>query len=519
MLIIPLHKPLNMQTLPWVCVCLVVINTLIYSSFQVPADRLQRYAIEQYADVGLIKVELPVLLESPSPAVKARIVDVEKNLDEMLEASADDDQISVATLLQPTQHTGNATLDRLLTIPEPLLAMAFVDVIQDDAYFQQRLASQSIIKPDDPAFERYAKNRSDFDQQWARSSFTQRYSQKSGEFNFFRMFTACFLHGDWGHLIGNMVMLLIVGLLVEGALGRGPFLMTYLLAGIGGGVLSSLLRMHGSGYGLGASGAIAGLMGALPVVWGLRKVRVFYWLAFYFDYVRVPALVLLPIWLGYEIYSLLFVKANIGFDAHAGGMIAGALVAWLFGRFGKFKAGFIDDEVAQAQSQDGATESARLLQLRRDGSKALGQLEFHRAYQLLNALAGQLPQDLDVHLMAFRAARFGPGGTVAIAAAKRVLTTESSDINLLRQVFQVWQDCKTIGIVVPLTPAQLINSLRICNQLDEPQAAFEMLSALMQHPERASVDRAKLKAQLQLLITLKLDSAQLDKINQLLAKL
>src|SRR5690606_22699464 len=137
--------------------------------------------------------------------------------------------------------------------------------------------------------------------------------------------------------------LALIGLLVEGALGHGLFLAVYLLGGMGSALLSLLWRMGETGGALGASGAIAALMGAYCVLWGRRKVRFFWWFFVVFDYVKAPALVLLPVWLGWEVLNMAFnSQANIGFDAHAGGIVCGALLALGVRRLGWERREFLD---------------------------------------------------------------------------------------------------------------------------------------------------------------------------------
>src|SRR5690606_4481735 len=157
--------------------------------------------------------------------------------------------------------------------------------------------------------------------------FTLRHLLRSSEIDPGRMLGAAFLHGSAVHLIGNMLFLLALGLLVEGALGPGRFLAVYLLGALASSAASLLWRWGEAGGGLGAAGAVAALMGVFCVVWGRQPVRFFYWFGVVFDYVRAPAIWLLPAWLGWEVYNLLFNRtAGIGFDAHAGGLVSGALM-------------------------------------------------------------------------------------------------------------------------------------------------------------------------------------------------
>nr|WP_237653481.1 rhomboid family intramembrane serine protease [Xanthomonas translucens] len=163
------------------------------------------------------------------------------------------------------------------------------------------------------------------------------------------MLSSAFLHADGLHLFGNMLFLVVLGTLLEGAIGRWRFLLVYLLGAFGASAFSLAWRWGEAGGGLGASGAIAGLMGAFCVVWGRRPVRFFYWFVVVFDYVRGPAIALLPLWLGWELYNLLVNgDAGIGFDAHAGGLVIGALLGAALVAMRQTREAFMRDEAVAA---------------------------------------------------------------------------------------------------------------------------------------------------------------------------
>lgn len=422
MLILPLHKPLNAQTLPWATLILILVNCWVYFAWQVPAERRLQLAGEYYLASELWQVEIPAF----------RNLQHDPETSEMLRALEGQPLASQAqALLMPMQFSAS-----------------FRDALE-----------RALVAPADPALlAEYRRERSEFDTLWEAGNFTYAHAQQSGQFDLVDMFTAMFLHGDAEHLIGNMVMLLMVGLLVEGALGGKLYLAVYLLAGIGGGLFSALLRANETGFGLGASGAIAGLMGALPVLWGLRQVRVFYWVLFFFDYTRVPALSLLPIWLGKEFYYLLTSDENIGFDAHAGGMMTGALLCWLIRHMRWERSEFFDDAPA-LQASGGATQTADLSY--QQGIQALGALDFAKAHTLLERAARVHPTDLEVLLAAYRAARFGPGGIYAQAAARRalLLACRSSELSAeqLSELHLVWLDTEKAGLRPQLPPSEQLN--------------------------------------------------------------
>jgi membrane associated rhomboid family serine protease len=128
---------------------------------------------------------------------------------------------------------------------------------------------------------------------------------------YYRAFTAMFLHANFQHIFFNMIALLIVGPAVEVLLGKARFLVLYLLAGIGGSVASYLLSPANI-FGLGASGAIMGLIGAYIVI-GLRR--------------RLP---IAPV-VGLLVINLLIgFTGSIDWRAHLGGLAVGALLAFVY---------------------------------------------------------------------------------------------------------------------------------------------------------------------------------------------
>ncbi len=128
---------------------------------------------------------------------------------------------------------------------------------------------------------------------------------------YYRLFTAMFLHASIIHIAGNMIALLIVGPAVEAMLGRSRFLALYLIAGLGGSVCSYLLG-QATEFGVGASGAIFGVMGAYVVLARRRRVPMG----------PVVALIAINLAIGFT--------GNIDYRAHIGGLAVGALVALVY---------------------------------------------------------------------------------------------------------------------------------------------------------------------------------------------
>lgn len=258
MLIIPLHRAPTWANVPWVTLALIVVNVLVFAILQAGDAHVRERALDYYVQNDLAHWEFPAYrrwLETSGDAGRRR---------EAFERSVEVD------------------------------ARLAAQVLQSDAAFLAELRAGGPIAPDAEGGEDWRERRAEFDRLWD-SAFTERWMIRFSEFDPGRMFGAMFLHGGAGHLIGNMLFLAVLGLLVEGALGHGAFLALYLLGGLGSAALSLAWRWGESGAALGASGAIAALMGAYCVLWGTRKVRFFWWFFVVFDYVKAPALVLLPI--------------------------------------------------------------------------------------------------------------------------------------------------------------------------------------------------------------------------------
>jgi membrane associated rhomboid family serine protease len=147
-------------------------------------------------------------------------------------------------------------------------------------------------------------------------------------------FTSMFLHGSWPHVIGNMWFLYIFGDNVEDYLGHFPYLVFYLFVGLIAMVTQIAVDPYSRVPTLGASGAIAGVLGAYFVLY--PRARVLTW--FFVFIIHIPAWIVLGYWfvlqflsgtataLAYEGHSI----GGIAFWAHVGGFVAGVVLIKLF---------------------------------------------------------------------------------------------------------------------------------------------------------------------------------------------
>lgn len=147
--------------------------------------------------------------------------------------------------------------------------------------------------------------------------------------------TAMFMHGGWLHLFGNMLFLWIFGDNVEDRFGPAKFLVFYLLAGIAGSLAQFALAPHSTVPNVGASGAIAGVLGAYLLMFPQKRVNVLLGR----QIVAMPAIIVLGAWIALQLVSGVGTiaytdeSANVGgvaYMAHIGGFAAGFLMAFLF---------------------------------------------------------------------------------------------------------------------------------------------------------------------------------------------
>ncbi|MGE0117634.1 MAG: rhomboid family intramembrane serine protease [Dongiaceae bacterium] len=148
--------------------------------------------------------------------------------------------------------------------------------------------------------------------------------------------TSMFLHGGWLHLIGNMLYLWIFGNNIEDALGHVGFVLFYLICGAAAALTQSVLDVNSAIPMIGASGAIAGVLGAYAVLYPRAHVLVLLPLGFFSQVIRLPALLVLGFW-----FVLQFIEGGltassagggVAYWAHIGGFVAGIVLIFLFPR-------------------------------------------------------------------------------------------------------------------------------------------------------------------------------------------
>jgi len=151
------------------------------------------------------------------------------------------------------------------------------------------------------------------------------------------LFSSMFMHGGWFHIINNMWVLLIFGDNVEAGMGKMRYLLFYLLSGVAAGLLQIYVLPASAVPMIGASGALAGVLGAYLILFPRSRIASLVPILFIFTIVEIPAILFLLFWFVSQLYSGLFAiqgggGSGIAWWAHIGGFAFGVLMVFFFRR-------------------------------------------------------------------------------------------------------------------------------------------------------------------------------------------
>jgi len=149
---------------------------------------------------------------------------------------------------------------------------------------------------------------------------------------FATLFTSMFMHAGWVHLGGNMLYLWIFGDNVEDRFGSTKFILFYLLCGLGATFAQLAFSLNSSVPNLGASGAIAGVLGAYILMFPKQNIRVSQGQRI----IQVPALIMIGLWFGLQLFSGFSsiagaADSGVAYMAHVGGFVSGFVLTYLLG--------------------------------------------------------------------------------------------------------------------------------------------------------------------------------------------
>ncbi len=171
---------------------------------------------------------------------------------------------------------------------------------------------------------------------YLRDRFIEHYALIPDHLHLTSLFTSMFLHGGWLHLIGNMWFLWVFGSHIEDAMGSAKFLIFYLISGVASALVQTFANLGSPVPTIGASGAIAGVMGAFLILYPRVRIVTLVFIIVLITTIELPAAIMLIYWFGLQLLSGLGSLSNISqaqgiaWFAHVGGFLAGILLVRAF---------------------------------------------------------------------------------------------------------------------------------------------------------------------------------------------
>ncbi|HTC62424.1 MAG TPA: rhomboid family intramembrane serine protease [Candidatus Saccharimonadales bacterium] len=349
-MLIPLrHENMRGRRWPLITFGIIALNVVIFLGTHGTIDR-------QEPELGQVKVHL-ILLAAMHP---------ELNIPDKAEKFVFSIQNKNAVLWKEAKNPGRSVFDTW------------------DAKIRMQNDSFELQQEMDSLGDQYAK--------LSASSILGKYAFIPAHQTFMGLIAANFLHGGWLHLIGNMWFLWLTGAVLEDTWGRMIYSAFYLIAGILAFQVHAMVNAGSFTPTIGASGAIAGLMGAFLVRFPKTKIEMGYLLLFRFYKFKMAAYWLLPLWLLTEILygSVSGQSSGVAHWAHVGGFAFGALIAVAVQKTG------LEQMAEQGIQEKISWVSHPLLA---DASEQIEKKEFDQAAASLQKLLVEKPDSIDGYRM------------------------------------------------------------------------------------------------------------------------
>ncbi|MDX1634805.1 MAG: rhomboid family intramembrane serine protease [Marinobacter sp.] len=443
MLIIPAENTIDWKRPPWVTLALMLACLMMFLFYQGSDPRLMSSAIERYLDAELDRLEAPAYETYLEREIRLADADERsQDLEALRQAMAEDDRVWQAALM-----------------------------LSDQAFYEYLQASQGVIW-NSAQQRQWQELRPSIQEQYVNRLSANELGLVPADLSLYTLITYQFLHGGWGHLIGNLVFLFLLGFTVEKALGPGKYLLAYLVCGALSGLVYSAFAAGSKMPLVGASGSISGLMGMYVAIYGSQRIRFFYFLGVYFDYFRAPALALLPVWLAKEIYDYWFAGATgVAYMAHAGGLVAGAGLVLLLG-----KSWFqVRDSFYEPEQEE---KDERFTNAYAQAMNSLGRMDFELARHQFEALWERHPDRPVLLEHLYQLAKLRPDLPEYRARARELMSQALSSRQPERMV-EVWQEYLSKGSNnAPLEAEDHNRVLFAClrhDDLKNAEKAFERL--------------------------------------------
>ena len=447
MLIIPVPEKFTRRNLPWITISLIIINCVVYFAFQSGDAAQNNKAHSHYFTTELCEIELT--------AYRAYQQGVDLEGFEPLD----------------TENMSDEQLGEL-----------YRDMHQDDD-FQNMLVDEMIITPAHSVYTEWRELRDEYDLMLAEIT-VMSHGFIPAEARPITILFYMFMHGSLGHLLGNMMFLFLAGVILEMGCGRILNATSYVLTGLGSVALYWFIYSDSLTPLVGASGAIAGLMGALTVLYGRKKIKMFIYLGFYFHYMRVPAIWLLPPWIGLEVYRLLFdTGSNVAYVAHIGGLVTGAMIGFIMSRLLNYQ----DIDGLQPDREDTITP------LIDRALERIRELDLIEGEKLLVQALGQNPGNIDVMIHLFNLRKNDPGNPKFHEIAGRLLTHLSKNPADYARAQKIYEDYLDIARKPKLSPKLYLQISVILSGLGQPEKAERIIALfLKQKPNYPGIPAALL---------------------------
>jgi membrane associated rhomboid family serine protease len=418
MLIIPLTERISWKNPPYITIFLIFANVFIFLGFQLNDHENYYKAEKYYFESGLANIEASEYQEYIAKNDKRTQLD-----------------------FSGIEGPGEESQEKLYKITYE---------IKEDKLFLEKLHNDEIItKKDDNYFE-WKELRDNYESKMTQVT-SYEYGFTTAHHRPFTLLSHMFLHGGFGHLIGNMIFLWIAGCLVEAGSKRKYYISAYILSGFSAVALFWVMNLDSIRPLVGASGAISGLMGIVTTLYGMKKIKVFFSVGFYFNYLRAPAILLLPIWIGKELWAYFYGgPSSTAYMAHVGGFIGGAVL------------GYLNIKLFNLVNHDALVEKkkSRTPEYLEKAMECSGRLEFDQAREILEQAYKEAPKDTIILKQMFKTVKVAPESSQFHTTTKKILGLLSKDQSNYPLVYKIYTEYEKLA-KKPKLPASLF--IKLCS--------------------------------------------------------